>query len=140
MREYELVAEFKVEGEPVGKARPRVTRWGTYTPTKTSNYEKLVIWSYAEKYKSVCELPLKVRIQSYFEIPKSWSKKKKELAREGKLLHTSRPDCDNLAKAVLDALNTVAYKDDSQICEIEVSKGYSVAEPYTSVEIYSIGG
>jgi tetratricopeptide (TPR) repeat protein len=42
--EYELSASFTVDGEPQGKARPRVTRHGTYTPVKTKEYEKAVQW------------------------------------------------------------------------------------------------
>lgn len=43
--------EFVVEGVPVSKLRPRVTRTHTYTPKKTRDYEKLVQWSYKNKYK-----------------------------------------------------------------------------------------
>ena len=37
-----MKVEFTIEGPPVGKARPRVTRTVTYTPKKTSQYENLV--------------------------------------------------------------------------------------------------
>lgn len=33
---------FTIEGVPIGKARPRVTRTVTYTPAKTARYEDLV--------------------------------------------------------------------------------------------------
>lgn len=35
---------------------------------------------------------------------------------------TTKPDIDNVLKAVLDALNGVAYKDDSQVVEVRVVK------------------
>ena len=38
---------------------------------------------------------------------------------------TKKPDLDNIAKAVLDSLNGIAYKDDSQIVSMVVSKKYS---------------
>jgi Holliday junction resolvase RusA-like endonuclease len=41
--------------------------------------------------------------------------------------HTTRPDADNCAKAVKDALRGVVYRDDSQIVELFVSKGYDMA-------------
>lgn len=34
--------EFIVDGQPVGKARPRVTRTVTFTPKRTSQYEELI--------------------------------------------------------------------------------------------------
>ena len=37
-----MKVEFTIEGPPVGKARPRVTRTVAYTPKKTSQYEDLV--------------------------------------------------------------------------------------------------
>ena len=39
-------------------------------------------------------------------------------------MHVYKPDADNLAKFVLDALNGVYYKDDSQIYELIVRKQY----------------
>jgi Holliday junction resolvase RusA-like endonuclease len=40
--------------------------------------------------------------------------------------HTKKPDIDNLAKAVMDALNGIVWKDDSQICELSAVKIYDV--------------
>ena len=37
-----MEAEFVVHAAPTGKARPRVTKFGTYTPKKTRQYEDLV--------------------------------------------------------------------------------------------------
>jgi Holliday junction resolvase RusA-like endonuclease len=53
-------------------------------------------------------------------IPKSWSKKK-ALAMRG-LPITGRPDIDNLAKAILDALNEVVYEDDAQVSDLHFSR------------------
>ena len=38
---------------------------------------------------------------------------------------TKKPDLDNIAKAILDSLNGIAYKDDSQIVSLLISKKYS---------------
>jgi Holliday junction resolvase RusA-like endonuclease len=38
---------------------------------------------------------------------------------------TKKPDLDNLAKSVLDALNGVIYQDDSQIVSLHMTKVYS---------------
>ena len=58
-------------------------------------------------------------------IPKSTSKKKHQLMAIGAIQHTKKPDADNVAKAICDALNKIAYVDDSQIVSLEVNKYYS---------------
>lgn len=39
--------------------------------------------------------------------------------------HIKKPDLDNMAKSVLDALNGLAYIDDSQIYSLTLFKTYS---------------
>ena len=121
-------------GEPVAKARPRVTKFGAYTPQKTVNYENLVKLSFiGEKLTG----QLKMSIKAYFAIPKSVSKKKHKLMIEEKIRPTKKPDCDNVLKIICDALNTIAYDDDKQIVEMEISKFYS-ENPRVEVEIEEI--
>lgn len=62
--------------------------------------------------------PVVLEINAYFEIPKSYTKKKRALCEQGDILPTCKPDIDNVVKAVADGLNGVAYKDDSGIVEI----------------------
>lgn len=45
---------------------------------------------------------------------------KKTAMLSGELLPTKKPDIDNIVKAVLDALNEVAYRDDTQVVELQV--------------------
>ena len=47
---------------------------------------------------------------------------KKTAMLSGELLPTKKPDIDNIVKAVLDALNEVAYRDDTQVVELQVRK------------------
>lgn len=118
---------FTILGQPVAKGRPKVTKWGAYTPEKTVNYENLVKWSYIETHskKNVLEEDLSVDITLYFQIPKSTSKKNKELMLLGKIRPSKKPDIDNCIKSITDALNTIAYKDDNQIIEVHAYKYYS---------------
>lgn len=51
--------------------------------------------------------------------PDSRIKKRSDNAREW---HDRRPDVDNLAKAVMDALKGIAWKDDAQVCQLSVGK------------------
>lgn len=60
---------------------------------------------------------LKVDLKFYFKKPKDFEKRKSKYC-------TKRPDLDNLEKAVLDALNEVAFDDDAQIVEVHKIKDY----------------
>lgn len=121
--------------EPVPKARPRFTRSGhAYTPKKTAEYESMIRNCWQLAHNDVLTGDLKVRIDFYMPIPKSMSKADKQKAIEEELLPSKKPDIDNLAKAVLDALNEVAYWDDKQIVKLRLNKWYST-EPRIEITI-----
>lgn len=126
--------EFTVPGEPQGKARPRVTRYGTYTPKKTVNYEKAIKNAFLSAGGRRAESPVKVSITAYYKIPKSASKANEQKMLSNELLPCKKPDLDNIAKCVCDALNGVAYKDDAQVCSLNMKKRYS-KEPCIIVSI-----
>ena len=127
-----------IPGEPVAKGRPRVTKWGTYTPEKTKNYETLVKELYFMKHgQTLLEGELKINIKAYFKIPKSTSKKKKTLMIDKCIRPTKKPDLDNIMKCVTDALNEIAYQDDKQIVSASIEKYYS-EEPRDEVAIMEI--
>ena len=121
---------FQIDGEPMGKQRPKLARVGnftrTYTPKETVNYENWVRMSYnsfgGEYFGGAS---IKVEIDARFPIPKSFNKTKHEQAVDGQLRPTKKPDCDNIAKIICDALNGIAYDDDKQIVELLVVKNYA---------------
>jgi len=117
--------KFTIPGAPVGKARPRVTRWGTHTPEKTVLYENLVKLSYQEQCGTYTEKPLKAVISVFYDIPKSTPKKNIKPMLNGEIRPCKKPDCDNIAKIILDALNGTAYKDDAQIIDLRITKHYA---------------
>ena len=131
--------EFEVEGRPVAKARPRIGKFGTYTPQKTKNYEELVKYSFIKKYSKFEPFKgeLKARLEFVFEVPKSYSKKKREVLLTG-ASYTKKPDFDNLAKATTDALNGLAYIDDCQISCALILKRYG-HKARTIIEIEEVG-
>lgn len=112
-------------GDPVAKGRPRFSKYGTYNPTKTVNYETLVkeVFMFSEQLQ--LKGALKVEIVAEFKIPKSTSKKNKLLMLDGKLYPCKKPDLDNIAKIILDSLNSLAYVDDAQVVELSINKVYS---------------
>lgn len=123
----EALIKFTVPGEPKAKARHRTTKQGfNYTPKETVNYENWVKQCYFIEHKqTMLEGQIKAEIKAYFGIPKSYSKKKRREIELGILRPTKRPDTDNLAKAILDSLNGLAYKDDSSIVTLQVEKHFS---------------
>lgn len=124
--------EFTVLGEPQGKGRPKFARRGKYvsvrTPEKTKAYENAIQAAYLQQCDNVrfpegCQLEL--RVTAYFKIPKSAGKKKREIMLLGEVRPTKKPDGDNILKAVADALNSVAYKDDACVVDAQIRKFYS---------------
>lgn len=57
-------------------------------------------------------------------IPKSTTKKIRALMENGEQRHIKKPDLDNIVKAFTDALNGIAYADDSLITGINAQKKY----------------
>lgn len=130
--------KFIVPGEPQGKARPIVKKNGhAFTPTKTKAYEAFIQACYintCQEVKNTYTGRVEARIIAYYKIPKSDSKKKKLAKAEGILRPLKKPDLDNIAKAILDALNGVAYKDDCNVVALQIEKWFSI-EPRVEVEI-----
>lgn len=134
-----MTIRFTVYGAPVGKGRPRFTRNGhAYTPDKTAAYEEKVrlCWQTQSGQGFSGGVPLLASITAYFPVPKSTSKKK-AASMEG-VFHLSRPDADNIAKAILDALNGHAYPDDSAVQIDRCWKIYTNAAPRVEVEIREV--
>jgi len=117
-----------IPGEPKAKARPRMsTKTGrAFTPKETIQYENWVKTCYIDQAGNrKLEGQIKATIITYYSIPKSTTKKKREQMLEETLRPTKKPDLDNIAKAVLDSLNKIAFDDDSQIVSLTVEKYYS---------------
>lgn len=124
-----MTVQFVIPGPPKGKARARTLKNGhSYTPKETVQYENLVKLCYREvSNEPPHNGPVEVIISALYPIPKSASNKKHRLMLEGSIRPTVKPDCDNVAKMVCDALNGIAYRDDSQVVSCNVSKSYWVS-------------
>jgi Holliday junction resolvase RusA-like endonuclease len=121
---------FSVPGEPQGKGRARIGKVGgfsrMFTPAKTVAYEGLVALAaqraMADTGPFACALA--VEIEAVHSIPASWSKKKRAEALSGAMHPTTKPDIDNIAKAIADGGNGVAWVDDKQITRLLVVRRY----------------
>ena len=129
-----------VEGEIVGKQRPRVCRYGTYTPKRTKDYEQLIRSSYITQYGRFFEkgIPVQINIKAYKKPPKSTTKKNLRLIEKGLYQWTKKPDLDNICKSVLDSLNKVAYEDDGQVIKLKASKEYTLQEERIEIEVKEV--
>lgn len=119
--------EFMVTGPPKGKGRPRFTRatGHAYTPEATRNYEAVLrlVAQRAMEGRIPFAGPVRLEVTATFDVPASWSKRKRVAALGGLLLPTVKPDHDNIAK-LTDALNGVVWLDDKQIVESFICKVY----------------
>jgi len=83
---------------------------------------------------------LAVAVRIYQPIPKAKSSRRCMVQIErGELRPTTRPDADNCIKAALDALEGVAYQNDSQIVSLRAEKHYS-ERPRMEIEVEGIEG
>lgn len=120
--------EIRMDGQPIGKGRPRFVRatGRTYTPEKTARYEDRLAWA-AQAVMAGRPLltgPLGVTVRAHVEVPVSRGKAWRAQALAGIRRPTTKPDADNIAK-MLDALNKVVWLDDAQIVALSVFKWYS---------------
>lgn len=71
-------------------------------------------------------------------VPESWPKRKKAEALAGLVRPTVKPDYDNVAKLIGDALNEVIWQDDSQIADGRVVRWYSADAPRSIIWIWQL--
>jgi len=126
-----MTIELTVPGEPQGKLRAKAVRIGkhvsTYTPGKTVKFETYIRELFAVKYSDFVPLEgaLMLKFIAWVSIPMSTSKKKKILMQEGVIRPTKKPDVDNIEKLILDALQSLAFKNDSQFVSVLSFKYFS---------------
>lgn len=136
-----MMYEFEVPGKITGKGRPRVNTQTAiaYTPAKTKDYEELIKQYFIIKNRGIKPLEgrIAITIKAFISIPKTVSKKEREEMLEANISPTKKPDIDNIAKIVLDALNKLAFNDDNQVTRLNLEKIYSEEEKlYIKIENY----
>lgn len=124
------ILSFQVVTDPVAKARPRVAVRGgrahAYTPSKTQEAEWRIRSAFLEQFPihQPFEGPLALHVVARIKMPSSMP-----LKRQGAALPTTRPDCDNYLKTVMDGLAGVAFLDDAQIVTLTFAKRYARQSP-----------
>jgi Holliday junction resolvase RusA-like endonuclease len=125
---------FEVKGDPVPKARARTVRKGgrtwSFTPKRVVVWEKTVKEEAAKHFTQPLPGPIQVSMIFYMDRPQS---------RRKDIWVPTTPDLDNLEKAVLDALNGVAYVDDRFVVAKNAQKRYIRRdEPRVCVRVTSL--
>ncbi len=138
------VRRFCVHGKIHGKARAKARNGPkfamVYDPKENKTWQNRIISAYIHDCGNPKpfdgETPLDLHIEAYFAIPKAFSKNKRELALIQAIRPIKKPDFDNIAKLVADALGDgVAYPDDKQITDADQIKLYSEGEEYMIVTL-----
>lgn len=133
-----------IEGEPVGKGRPKASSQGgfvrMYTPAKTRSYEEVVA---IEGRKAMAKLPpfegpCLLELRMVFGVPASWSKAKRAAALAGEMVPTKKPDADNVVKALCDSLNGIVWVDDVQVTDLVARKRFG-EHPHVEARITPLG-
>ena len=131
---------FAVQGDPKAQPRPRAfarkmgnTWLARVYDAATAEGWKSLIASAARQHRPRAPIvgPVRVDLCFYFARPKSHFRTGKlagVLRDDAPKWHTTKPDRDNLEKAVLDALTQVGgfWQDDSQVCAGSVTKRYGI--------------
>lgn len=131
---------FVIPGRVGGKGRPRFTVIGgharAYTPAKTASTEAMVR-DFAAKAMDggpLLDGPLELIVTVNLEKPTSWSKRK---CAETKF-PTGKPDLDNVAKLIGDALNGIVWRDDSQIAALHIARRFVTGGESTEIYVLAL--
>lgn len=131
---------FEVPGKPMAMPRARHARVGafvrTYTPEEAVSHKGLVALAFQrackdQNFTPPMDAPVSLLIHVVRTLPASAPKWQRADAKEPTpwgqdLPVTTKPDWDNYGKLVSDALNGLAYRDDGQVFEGIVRKGYGI--------------
>lgn len=129
--------DFSLNVKPVPQSRPRFyvrhsglrRIVGAYDPERCKTFKEVIAWHAKAK---AMDLGLKEPLKGAIAISLVF-----QMGKNGKeVYHTKRPDIDNLAKAVKDALKGIIYTDDSQIVEAHLFKRYG--EPMVKITVSTI--
>ena len=129
-----------VQGEPMGKARPRVTRRGTFMPKAYVKYlDKIAtLTRVAMAGRPPISRPCKLHVVSMKSRPASRPAScPKEAWVENHVPCSVKPDADNILGSVMDGLEKGgAYTMDSRVCQASISTYWCAKGDSPRVEIY----
>jgi Holliday junction resolvase RusA-like endonuclease len=118
---------FFAQGIPKGQPRPRAFSRGgkarVYDPGTAEGWKSAVAIAAKDHRGARLEGAIFVQLYFYMPRPKSHLDRHGNTKRTAPLWHTQKPDADNLAKAVLDALTEIQiWQDDAQVSHLTVRR------------------
>lgn len=133
---------FSIPGTPRGKDRARSTARivghgsaaraivTVYSDPEMEKAEKEIarLYRIAAGGRKTISGPVQIKIVAVFAMPESWPRKTQRIMGPETIWHRGRPDLDNIAKLVCDALNKTAWVDDGQIAVMSIGKRYGDPE------------
>lgn len=124
----EVVHNAYVSGVPKAQPRPRMTISGhVYNPDSARYWKETVAAYFKLHRKPVITVPVFLEVVFFFPIPQ-------RLKNKGLVPHVTKPDVDNLLKAVMDAMTDAGvWKDDALVYGTSAEKRYS--RGFTGVRI-----
>jgi len=128
----------RVDGIPKAQGRPRAFRIHDrvlmFDPETSRDWKRTVTFLVAQEARKRNWTPTHegVSLTLYFDMPRPKSLPKRYEQ------HIRKPDWENLAKAVCDALTGVLYHDDSQIVRCLTYKRYD-PKPGVTIELEPVG-
>lgn len=128
---------LELAGTPIAQKRPRISSNGksSWCYDSQKQLKEGCQWQLSSQFReSPLTIPVSIDLIFFMPIPKSASAIKKRQMQNGIVAHIKKPDIDNLQKFILDCMNGVVFKDDSQVCEIRAKKIYS-SKPATLIRV-----
>lgn len=131
---------FTLSGNPIPQKRTRFTcKGGTphaYDPNKKEL--EMIRWQVRPfAPKEPIAGPVSLSMIFYMPIPKSVSKAARDQMRRRIMLPVTKPDVDNMAYLLTNALKGIVYVDDSQVVEQHIYKVYDDL-PRTEIVVKAI--
>jgi Holliday junction resolvase RusA-like endonuclease len=135
-----ILLDVSIPGDPVGKGRPRVVRLKSgktlaFTPNKTASWQQKACWCFRGQWKGEpFREPVSLTMLAVKSRPKRLMRKKDQ---DGLIVRPAKPDCDNVAKAVMDALETSGVLlNDIQVVELHAFSYYAEKGGAPRVEVH----
>lgn len=141
-KEYDFVSTrlrmliFEIHSTPKPQKQTMLGKHGCYDPSKMT--KRHIQWQIAPHApKELFQGPIELHLTFYMPIPKAKKGVERQAMINNVCKHFIRPDIDNLAYIVTNAMKGIVYKDDSQICIMHLEKRYG-EQPKTVIKVMEV--
>lgn len=131
-----MKVQFTIPGKPFAWRRARSNGKVRFNDPAMEAHANTLAAIALKHFPAPIEGPVRLEIRATFAVPKSYSARKRDATIWRP--HVQKPDGDNLAKQIGDALNRIAWVDDSQIADSRVIKLWGDRDE-TVVEVEAMG-